>query len=363
MTNTFDILLKDNTISLEKRTISTSSILKVEHSYKKMAYFRHLHEVLFTQLKKLLFFFFAKQKNNKNKLNAKTNTNTKAKKQAKKQANTNINTNIDTERNTLILKRKEEKALRVLLMESCLKEELLSLAAATKRTQTQLTTLKDSSKNCFRTKTVNVFHEVLHTPFVTKIHKERRQVLSTRYFSQFVSYFHKKAHVQVSSHMDSIACMRDLRLQSSQKYCLQKLVNICMVHGKKSKACSIITNTLYKLAHFTQTQRESIDVIAYVTTAIDNVKPILEVKKVRISGSTQLVPSIISKRRQDTLAIRWILEAATKRRSAKRNLTLDQCVFAEIVDAFNKVGTVRKKRDELHKLAEANRGFSHYRWW
>ena len=361
MTNTFDILLKDNTISLEKRKISTSSILKIEHSYKKMAYFRHLHEQ--TQLKKLLLL-------NKNKLNAKTNTNTKAKKQAIfVQANTNINTNTDTERNTLILKRKEEKALRVLrvlrvlLMKSCLEEELLSLAAVTKRTQTQLTTLKDSSKNCFRTKTVNVFHEVLHTPFVTKIHKERRQVFSTRYFSQFVSYFHKKAHVQVSSHMDSIACMRDLRLQSSQKYCLQKLVNICMVHGKKSKACSIITNTLYKLAHFTQTQRESVDVMAYVTTAIDNVKPILEVKKVRISGSTQLVPSIISKRRQDTLAIRWILEAATKRRSAKRNLTLDQCVFAEIVDAFNKVGTVRKKRDELHKLAEANRGFSHYRWW
>ena len=238
----------------------------------------------------------------------------------------------------------------------------------------QLTTLKDSGlteqKNtAARTNTVNA-QAVLHTAKVC-LHKERRQVLSIRYFSQFVSYFHKKAHVQVSSNcsLDSIACMRDLNI--SQKYCLQKLVNICMVHGKKSKACSIITNTLYKLAQLqltkeeaaTQTLSESVDVIAFVTTAIDNVKPILEVKKVRISGSTQLVPSIISKRRQDTLAIRWILEAATKRRSAKRNLTLDQCLFAEIVDAFNKVGTVRKKRDELHKLAEANRGFSHYRWW
>uniref|UniRef100_UPI0031F3F958 ribosomal protein S7 n=1 Tax=Zygnema cf. cylindricum TaxID=3142258 RepID=UPI0031F3F958 len=129
-----------------------------------------------------------------------------------------------------------------------------------------------------------------------------------------------------------------------------------MVDGKKTKSHLIITNTLARLANYG-------DVIAFVMNAIENVKPIIEIKKVRISGSTQLVPSLISTRRQETLAIRWIVEAAIQRRKAKQSLNLEQCLFAEIVDASNKIGVVRKKRDELHKLAEANRGFAHYRWW
>jgi small subunit ribosomal protein S7 len=154
----------------------------------------------------------------------------------------------------------------------------------------------------------------------------------------------------------------------SQKRCLQKFVHLCMIDGKKTIASNILQATLYQLA-------DHGDGISYLMKAIDNVKPILEVKKVRIAGSTQLVPSVISKNRQETLAIRWILEAAmiqkrrkgsTKvfsRKRQNRTQRLDQCLAAEIVDAYNKTGTVRKKRDELHKLAEANRGFSHYRWW
>ena len=97
--------------------------------------------------------------------------------------------------------------------------------------------------------------------------------------------------------------------------------------------------------------------------AIENVKPIIEVKKVRISGTTQLVPSIIPKNRQICLAIRWIIEAAILRRNTKKSMTIDQCFFAELIEASQNIGTVRKRRDDLHKLAESNRGFAHYRWW
>jgi small subunit ribosomal protein S7 len=153
---------------------------------------------------------------------------------------------------------------------------------------------------------------------------------------------------------ESLTYMRELN--DSQQRCLQKFINICMVDGKKTKSHLILTNTFARLANYG-------DVVAFVMNAIENVKPIIEIKKVRISGSTQMVPSLISKRRQETLAIRWIVEAALQRRKAKQSFNLEQCLFAEIVDASNKVGVVRKKRDELHKLAEANRGFAHYRWW
>nr|YP_009755776.1 ribosomal protein S7 [Gonatozygon brebissonii]QIQ23054.1 ribosomal protein S7 [Gonatozygon brebissonii] len=142
----------------------------------------------------------------------------------------------------------------------------------------------------------------------------------------------------------------------AEQRCLQKFINLCMVDGKKNKSQKILINTLYRL------QRHG-DVITFLIKAVENVKPIIEVKKVRIAGSTQLVPSVIPKKRQESLAIRWILEAACKRRLTKKSLGLDECLFAELLDATNQIGTVRKRRDDLHKLAESNRGFAHYRWW
>jgi small subunit ribosomal protein S7 len=145
-------------------------------------------------------------------------------------------------------------------------------------------------------------------------------------------------------------------LNAAQKHCLQKFINLCMIDGKKNKAQKIISKTLCRLAGYG-------DVVTFIMKAIDNVKPIIEVRRIRISGSTQLVPSIISRNRQESLAIRWIVEAAIKRRNTKKSMSLDQCLLAELIDAFQKIGTVRKRRDDLHKLAESNRGFAHYRWW
>ena len=164
-------------------------------------------------------------------------------------------------------------------------------------------------------------------------------------------------------------------LLKSHKSCLQKFVNLCMIDGKKTIASKLLKSTLFALRAATHQLSDKGDGILYFLEAIENVKPILEVKKVRIAGTTQLVPSVISQNRQETLAIRWILEAAmiqkrrkiankvVGRKRLKKTLGLDFFLASEIIDAYNKTGVVRKKRDELHKLAEANRGFSHYRWW
>nr|WIA66904.1 ribosomal protein S7 [Pellia epiphylla] len=138
------------------------------------------------------------------------------------------------------------------------------------------------------------------------------------------------------------------------KQLIKKLVHICMIDGKKTRSRAIVYKTFHRLAPHG-------DVIKLSVNAIENVKPIREVKKVRISGTTRLVPSIIATNRQETLAIRWMLESAKRRMG--RKISLDQCLYAEILEASQKMGIARKKRDDLHKLAEANRSFSHYRWW
>nr|YP_010881115.1 ribosomal protein S7 [Pallavicinia lyellii]WIA66617.1 ribosomal protein S7 [Pallavicinia lyellii] len=145
-------------------------------------------------------------------------------------------------------------------------------------------------------------------------------------------------------------------LNGKQKQLIKKLVHICMIDGKKTRSRAIVYKTLYRLAPHG-------DVIKLLVNATENVKPICEVKKVRISGITRLVPSTIATNRQETLAIRWMLESAAKRRMGKKSISLDQCLYAEILEASQRMGIARKKRDDLHKLAEANRSFSHYRWW
>lgn len=163
--------------------------------------------------------------------------------------------------------------------------------------------------------------------------------------------------------------------RKEEKACLQKFINLCMKNGKKNNSYKFLFNTLQQLcfpegfsnviSHLEKSQKfmETEKVFTFLVRAIENVKPMIEVRKVRISGTTQLVPAIIPKNRQLGLAIRWIIQAAVARRKTKKNVTLEQCFFAEILDASQGIGTVKKRRDDLHKLAEANRGFAHYRWW
>ena len=96
--------------------------------------------------------------------------------------------------------------------------------------------------------------------------------------------------------------------------------------------------------------------------AVENVKPTLELRRVRKGGTTYQVPAIVSQKRQERLAIKWIIESAEKKKK-KNNNSFSNCLLSEILDAFNKIGQPRQRRDEQLKVAEFNRAYTRYRWW
>ena len=96
--------------------------------------------------------------------------------------------------------------------------------------------------------------------------------------------------------------------------------------------------------------------------AVENVKPALELRRVRKGGTTYQVPAIVNQKRQERLAIKWIIESAKKRKK-KSKKSFSNCLVREIVEASNKTGQPRQKRDEQLKIAEYNRAYTRYRWW
>ena len=100
-----------------------------------------------------------------------------------------------------------------------------------------------------------------------------------------------------------------------------------------------------------------------IEQAISSVKPFVEVKKVRVAGSTYQVPAILEKHRQENYAMKWILQSALERHQKNRSQTFEYCLAFEIYEASKKQGQARMKRNELHKLAESHRAFAHFRWW
>lgn len=146
-----------------------------------------------------------------------------------------------------------------------------------------------------------------------------------------------------------------------EKQSLTKFTSLCMISGSSrhtiGRANKITFNILCKLGRKYKNSQ------AVFLKALDNVKPILQVRKIRKSGSTQLVPGLISSKKQYNLAIRWIVDAAKKRRVIKKKSTVSDSLFDSLVEAYENTGSVRKKRDDLHQLAESNRAFAHYRWW
>ncbi len=135
---------------------------------------------------------------------------------------------------------------------------------------------------------------------------------------------------------------------------LTKLVNQVMIDGKKTVAQGIVYRAFDIVK--SKTGAEPLDVF---TQALENVKPVLETKGRRVGGATYQVPMEIRPERRQTLAIRWIVNFARKR-SGER--TMDEKLAAEILDAYNNTGASIKKKDEMHRMAEANKAFAHYRW-
>ena len=132
-----------------------------------------------------------------------------------------------------------------------------------------------------------------------------------------------------------------------------KITNQVMLDGKKGIAQSIVYSAMNIAAE--KIGEEALNVL---TTAIENIKPKLETKARRVGGANYQVPMEVSADRQQTLAIRWLVLSARKRNERG----MENRLAAEIVDAFNQTGGAVRKRDDMHRQAEANKAFAHYRW-
>ena len=135
---------------------------------------------------------------------------------------------------------------------------------------------------------------------------------------------------------------------------ISRFINMLMVDGKKWNAEKIVYGSLDIVVQKTQKS----DALEVLTKAIDNVRPLLELKSRRVGGATYQIPVEVRGDRGASLALRWIRNAARGRKGKP----MQQRLADEILDAYNGQGTAVKKREEIHKMAEANRAFSHYRW-
>lgn len=132
-----------------------------------------------------------------------------------------------------------------------------------------------------------------------------------------------------------------------------KMINKVMWDGKKSIAQKIVYGAIEILEQ--KTGKKGIEVFKQ---AVENVKPVVEVRPRRVGGATYQVPVEVQEPRRTSLAIRWIVEAARSRRGKPMKEKLAE----ELLNAYNNTGAAIKKRDDVHKMAEANRAFAHFRW-
>jgi small subunit ribosomal protein S7 len=134
---------------------------------------------------------------------------------------------------------------------------------------------------------------------------------------------------------------------------LARFINMIMVSGKKSVAEKIVYGALDHIQ--TKTSQDSIELL---TKALENVQPVVEVKSRRVGGATYQVPIEVRPARRMTLAMRWLIDAA--RRRSEKGMVMK--LAAEVLEAKDGRGSAVKKREDTHRMAEANKAFSHYRW-
>ena len=134
---------------------------------------------------------------------------------------------------------------------------------------------------------------------------------------------------------------------------LTKFMNNLMVDGKKSVAERIVYNAMDRVEE--KLKRSPVEVF---TDALDAIKPSVEVRSRRVGGATYQVPVEVRPERREALAIRWLINASR----ARNENTMEERLAGELVDAVNGRGSAVKKREDTHKMADANKAFSHYRW-
>ena len=134
---------------------------------------------------------------------------------------------------------------------------------------------------------------------------------------------------------------------------ISKLINTVMIDGNKNKAEKIVYTALDKIKDKTK-----IDPMETFTKAISNLRPSVEVRSRRVGGATYQVPVEVKPKRSQALALRWLILASKKR----KNKTIAEKLFYELMDASQLKGSAIKKREDTHKMAESNKAFAHFRW-
>lgn len=134
---------------------------------------------------------------------------------------------------------------------------------------------------------------------------------------------------------------------------VSQIINRVLLRGKKDVARAIVYDALEIME-----QRTNQDPVNVLKKAIDNIRPQVEVRSRRVGGASYQVPVEVSPRRANTLAIRWLVTFARKRREP----TMAARIAAELLDASNNMGSSVKRKEDIHKMAESNRAFAHYRW-
>ena len=134
---------------------------------------------------------------------------------------------------------------------------------------------------------------------------------------------------------------------------VSKFINSIMYDGKRSTAEKILYDALDKIK-----SKNNEDPLKLFNTAISNVKPNLECRSRRVGGATYQVPVEVKNKRAQALAIRWLVDSARKRKDKH----MSDKIFNELYDAYEKKGAAVKKREDVHKMAESNKAFAHFRW-
>jgi len=132
-----------------------------------------------------------------------------------------------------------------------------------------------------------------------------------------------------------------------------KFINMVMLNGKKSVAEKIVYNAMEQVV-----DKMKGEPMVLLSKALDNVRPMVEVKSRRVGGATYQIPVEVRADRRTTLAMRWIVDAARKRGEK----SMDRRLAGELLDAAENRGSAVKKREDVHRMAEANKAFAHYRW-
>ena len=134
---------------------------------------------------------------------------------------------------------------------------------------------------------------------------------------------------------------------------ISKFINSIMYDGKRSKAEKILYSALERIK-----EKNKEDPIKIFNNAISNVKPNLEVRSRRVGGATYQVPVEVKAKRGQALALRWLMDSTRKR----KNKTMSEKLYYELLDASQNKGSAIKKREDTHKMAESNKAFAHFRW-